>query len=84
MRFQWSSRARNRRVVACEEGMADEAAQLTGDLGGPPRLAAWQQAQRAEKERLSLLAASNVTAAAAYEPAGWSQPMVVQRSSGYY
>ena len=32
--------------------MADEAAQLTGDLGGPPRLAAWQQAQRAEKERL--------------------------------
>ena len=27
--------------------MADEAAQLTGDLGGPPRLAAWQQAQRA-------------------------------------
>ena len=61
--------------------MADEAAQLTGDLGGPPRLAAWQQAQRAEKERLSLLAASNVTAAAAYEPAGWSEPMAVQRSS---
>jgi hypothetical protein len=34
--------------------MADEAAQLTGDLGGPPMLAAWQQAQRAEKVKSRL------------------------------
>ena len=33
-----SGRVRGR--LACDEGMADEAAQLTGDLGGPPRLAA--------------------------------------------
>ena len=44
-----------------------EASEATGDLGGPPRLARWHEARKAERERMGALAAAGVSEAAAYE-----------------
>ena len=64
---EWQRRRRRKRRSRARRLKLGRMNEASGDLGGPPRLARWLEARKAERERTAALVAAGVIDEAAYE-----------------